>query len=103
MALYAKVHWVEMRGMVTPYSQGIHSYLQLLGNNARHFFDPSGLHLNSLDAALMAKLISQQAMIQAYISAFWLIAASFIAMLPLLLLIKSVKPAKIDPAHAGME
>jgi len=99
----AKVHWVDMRGMVTPYSQGIHSYLQLLGNNARYFFDRSGLHMNGLGAELMAKLINQQAMIQAFISAFWLISASFIAMLPLLLLIKAAKPVTVDPAHAVPE
>jgi len=95
----AKVHWVDMRAMVTPYSQGIHSYLQLLGNNARYFFDASGLHLNGLGAELMTKLINQQAMIQAFISAFWLISASFIAMLPLLLLIKAAKPGLAERAH----
>jgi len=98
-----KVHWVDMRGVVTPYNQNIHSHLQLLGSNARHFFDASGLHLSRLGVELMAKLIGQQALIEAFISTYWLIAASFVAMLPVLLLMKVAKPAAIEAAHVGPE
>ncbi|MBV8656839.1 MAG: DHA2 family efflux MFS transporter permease subunit [Burkholderiales bacterium] len=99
----AKVHWADLRATVTPFNQSIRSFLQPLGPNALYFFDPSGLRLSSLGAEMMAKLISQQAMVKAFASTFSLITVSFIAMLPLLLLIKAIKPAPADPAHAAME
>ncbi|MDD5170698.1 MAG: hypothetical protein PHN75_17920, partial [Syntrophales bacterium] len=97
------VQWTNMRGMGTPYTQGIHAFLQQAGPNASYYFDPSGLHLNSIGAGLMANLIYQQTMVKAFISTYWLIAASFVAMLPLLLLIKAVKPAPVDPSLAALE
>src|ERR1019366_5942089 len=93
-----KVHWDGMRGMVTPYNQGIHSFLQHTGQTAHYFFDPSGLHLNSLGIALMARLIQQQAMIMAYVSTIWLLVASFIVMMPLLLLVKPTRQTTTAPA-----
>lgn len=93
----AKVNWGEMRGIVTPYNWDIHIFLQGIGQKAGYFLDPAGLHLNSLGAELMATLIQQQAMVMAFISTYWLIATSFIAMAPLLLLIKTSKPARPEP------
>ncbi|WP_281172412.1 hypothetical protein [Chitinimonas koreensis] len=41
---------------------------------------------------------------QAFVATFWLIAASFVAMLPLLLLlIRAGKSRAAGPAHAAME
>jgi DHA2 family multidrug resistance protein len=107
----AKVHWADLRATVTPFSQQLHTTLQQMGTSGLYFLDPSGLHLSSLGAGLMAKLISQQAMIKAFSSTFWLITASFVAMLPLLLLIKppAEKAAadnnarEPDAAHMAME
>jgi DHA2 family multidrug resistance protein len=98
-----KGHWNGMRSMVTPYNQSIHTFLQHAGQTASYFFDPSGLHLNSLGLALMARLVQQQAMVKAYVSTFWLMAASFIALMPLLLLIKPVRKTATAPAPVGQE
>lgn len=92
-----KVHWDGMRSMVTPYSQGMHNFLQQMGQHSVYFFDPSGRHLNSFGVTLMANLVQQQAMVKAFVSAYWLIAASFVVMLPLLLLIKASAPTKAEP------
>lgn len=99
----ARVNWADMRGLVNPYNPSIHNNLQLLGQSAAHYFDASGLHLSSFGAALMTKLINQQAMVKAFVSTYWLIAVSFILMLPLLLLIKAVAPARSDPAVAVLD
>jgi hypothetical protein len=92
-----------MRSQVTPYNQGIRAFLQHAGQISHYFFDPSGLHLNSLGIALMTRLVQQQAMVMAYASTYWLIAASFIAMIPLLLLIKPTRQITIAPAPIGLE
>ena len=99
----AKVHWDGMRSHVTPYNQGIHTFLQHAGQTAQYFLDPSGLHLNSLGIALMTRLVQQQAMVMAYASTYWLMAASFIAMMPLLLLIKPPRQTTTAPAPVGLE
>lgn len=91
----AKVHRDGMRGMVTPYAQGIHESLP------QTFLDSSGLQLNGLGIALMERLVQQQAMVKAYISAYWVIGASFVAMLPLLLMMKSTRRKTLaSPAAA---
>ena len=60
-----KVHWDGMRSQMTPYNQDIRIFLQHAGQTAHYFFDPTGLHLNSLGIALMTKLVQQQAMVKA--------------------------------------
>ena len=98
-----KVHWDGMRSQVTPYKQDIRIFLQHAGQTAHYFFDPSGLHLNSLGVALMTRLVQQQSMIKAYVSTYWLIAGSFIAMMPLLLLIKPAKQTAATSVTIGLE
>jgi len=51
----------------------------------------------------MARLVQQQAMVMAYASTYWLMAVSFIAMMPLLLLIKPPRQTTIAPAPVGPE
>ena len=98
-----KVHWDGMRSQVTPYNQDIRIFLQHAGQTTHYFFDPSGLHLNSLGVALMTRLVQQQSMIKAYVSTYWLIAGSFIAMMPLLLLIKPAKQTAATSVTIGLE
>ena len=98
-----KLHWDGMRSQVTPYNQDIRIFLQHAGQTAHYFFDPLGLHLNSLGIALMTRLVQQQAMVKAYVSTNWLIAASFIAMMPLLLLIKPTKQTAAISVPIGLE
>ena len=98
-----KVHWDGMRSQVTPYNQDIRIFLQHAGQTAHYFFDPMGLHLNSLGVALMARLVQQQAMVKAYVSTYWLIAASFIVMMPLLLLIKPTRQKATASVPIGTE
>ena len=86
-----RVNWSELRGMITPYS--VH---------AQRFLAPLKLKLDGSGVQVLAGVINQQALVNAFIATFWLTAASFAAMLPLLLLIQSVKP-KPAPAHVAME
>lgn len=98
-----KLHWADMRGMVTPYSQNIHNLLQHTGQGARAYYDAAGLHLNSHGLALMSKMVSQQATVQAFIDTYWMIAASFFILIPLVLLIKAAAPSKMAPAVSPLE
>ena len=97
-----KVHWDSLRSQLTPYNQDICIFLQHAGQTAHYFFDPSGLHLNSLGIALMTRLIQQQAMVKAYVSTYWLVAAFFIALMPLLLLIKPIRQTTTQTAPASV-
>jgi hypothetical protein len=58
---------------------------------------------DSMGMDVLAGVIQQQALVNAFISTFWLTTASFVAMLPLLLLIEGAKPRAADPAHMAME
>jgi len=87
-----RVNWAELRGGITPYN--VH---------ARHFLAPLGLRLDSIGLQVIAGLVQQQALVKAFISTFWLTTASFVAMLPLLLLIRSVKPKPVDATHMALE
>lgn len=92
-----KVHWDGMRGMVTPYNDVIVTTLP------HTFLDASGLHLNSLGIALMEMLVQQQAMLKGYIATYWVIALSFIAMMPLLLLLRPARKATTAPVPTASE
>ena len=88
----ARLNWAEMRDNINLYSGPTRDYLAALSQQ----LDATGL-------SALAQVVEQQAMVKAFINDFVLIAASFVAMLPLLLLIRAVRPQKADPAHAAME
>ena len=98
-----KVNWAELRAVITPFNPHIHEFLRGLGLTAAYFYDASGLHLNSMGAAVLGQVVGVQAMVKGYVATFWLITCSFIAMMPLILLIRRNKPAKADPAHLAVE
>lgn len=87
-----RLNWAQMRNDINAYSAPVRDYLSSLGQQ----LDAAGL-------AALAQTVQQQATVQAFVNDFWAIAMSFIAMLPLLLLIRAIKPVKADPAHAAME
>jgi hypothetical protein len=77
----------------------VHDYLASMGQT----LDATGL-------TILAQVVDREATVQAYINTFWLIAASFVAMLPLLLLIHGTKPRlpgdetpEADAAHLALE
>lgn len=76
-----RVHWNEMRALVTPFHPWLRSSLP---NSS---FDASTLQLNGQGFALIETIVQQQAIVKAYVSTYWVIAASFVAMAPLLLLL----------------
>ena len=98
-----KVNWADLRSVITPYNPHIHEFLRGLGLTANYFYDATGLRLNATGAAVLAQFVQVQAMVKAYVATFWLITCSFVAMMPLVLLIRRAKPAAADPAHLAME
>ena len=71
-------HWEMFRGQVNPYRGPVADYL-------------GALHLapdSAIGAQLLAKTVAAQAQMAAYVDAFWLVAASFLAMAPLIVLIR---------------
>lgn len=76
-------HWSLLRGFVTPYSEPLHAYLAPLHLG---YEDPQGI-------AMAAKAVLHQAQNIGYIDSFWFATMNFVAMLPLLLLVRAPKPA----------
>ena len=71
--------WNLLRGEINPYNEALHSYL-------------APLHLGVQDTqgiALAAKAVMHQAQNMGYIDSFWFATFNFIAMLPLLLLVRT--------------
>lgn len=75
-----RVNWAELRQYITPYNAHVQQFL-------------APLHLNIHGGAtgVLGQVVQQQASVQGFVSTFWLITLSFVVLLPLLLLIKSVK------------
>ncbi len=89
----ARVSWTELGAGITPYSSQV-----------RHFLAPLGLKLDGLGVSVLARVVQQQALVKAFNSTFWLIAASFVVMLPLLLFIhRAGKSPTGAPAPTAVE
>lgn len=78
-----RVNWAELRQYITPYNAHVQQFLA-----------PLHLDMQKGGAGVMGQVVQQQASVQAFVSTFWLITLSFVVLLPLLLLIKSVKGLK---------
>lgn len=73
----ARVNWQELGANITPYNAAVTEYLSPLGGVAQ-----------GVGAELLATVVQQQALLQAFVQSFWMGAMSFVLMLPLLLLIR---------------
>ena len=78
-----RVNWAELRQYITPYNVHVQQFLV-----------PLHLGIQGGGAGVVAQVVQQQASVQGFVSTFWLITLSFVVLLPLLLLIKSVKGRK---------
>lgn len=78
-----RVNWAELRQYITPYNAHVQQFLA-----------PLHLNMQKGGTGVMGQVVQQQASVQAFVSTFWLITLSFVVLLPLLLLIKSVKGLK---------
>ena len=89
----AQRHWEMLRGQVNPFRGPVADYL-------------GSLHLapdSALGAQVLAKAVAQQAQLAAYVDTFWLVAASFLAMAPLILLIRHSRLGPPPPGTAVPE
>jgi DHA2 family multidrug resistance protein len=71
-----QAQWSLLRGHINVFNPALHSYLQQAPQQVPHI-------------ALLAKGLAEQAQLTAFISSFWLITVSFVAMLPLVFLLRS--------------
>ena len=78
LARSSQSHWEILRGQVHAYRAPVADYL-----GALHLAPDSPLGIQ-----VLAKVLGQQAQLAAFVDAFWLVAASFVAMAPMLLLIR---------------
>jgi MFS transporter, DHA2 family, multidrug resistance protein len=86
-----QAHWELFRGQFSPYRSQVTDYL-------------AGMHLapsSPMGAQMLAKALTSQAQLAAYVDTFWLVAASFVVMLPVLLFMRKTKPG--GPAPAAIE
>ena len=77
--------WDQLRGFINPYNPALNQYLA-----------PLHLKADGAGIALIAQQVGLQAQMSGLIAAFWLISASFLVMVPLLLLLKPGGKAKVD-------
>jgi DHA2 family multidrug resistance protein len=83
-------NWSLLRGAITPYNPALHSYLAPLHLGTA---DPQGI-------AIAARAVLQQAQNIGYTDSFWFATLNFVAMLPLLLLVRT--PGKPAPAPVAI-
>ena len=77
MARSAQASWATLRAQVDPFRPEVRQYL-----------DPAHLKAQGAGLALLAQQVALQAQMLGILKAFWLIVASFVAMVPLVLLLK---------------
>jgi DHA2 family multidrug resistance protein len=92
MTRSAQASWGALRGYVDPYRWQVQQYL-----------DPLHLKAQGAGLALLAQQAAQQAQMLGLLQAFWLIVASFVAMIPLVMLLRPGKAAGHAPATAVAE
>ena len=77
--------WDQLRGPINPYNPALNDYLA-----------PLHLKTDGAGITIIAQQVGLQAQMNGLIAAFWLITASFLVMVPLLLLLKPGSKAKGD-------
>jgi len=80
MARSAQASWAALRANVDPFRPEVRQYL-----------DPAHLKAHGAGLALIAQQVALQAQMLGILKAFWLIVASFVAMVPLVLLLRPAK------------
>jgi MFS transporter, DHA2 family, multidrug resistance protein len=88
----AQASWGALRGYVDPYRFQVQQYL-----------DPLHLKAQGLGLALIARETAMQAQMLGLLKAFWVIVASFVVMVPLVMLLKPAHGAHAPPAAAMAE
>ena len=88
LAREIEMQWSVLRGPINPYNPAVQAYLQ-----------PMDLHSQAQAIALLANTVTTQTKLTAFMNGFWFITASFAVMIPLVLLLRSRRPARV--AHAA--
>ena len=90
MTRSAQASWATLRQYLDPYRPEVRQYL-----------DPLRLKAQGTGLALLAQQVAAQAQMLGLLRAFWLIVASFVCMIPLVLLLRPVRTAASEvPAVA---
>jgi DHA2 family multidrug resistance protein len=92
MTRSAQASWASLRAFLDPSRPEVRQYL-----------DPLHMKAQGAGLALLAAQVAQQAQMMGLLKAFWLIVASFVAMIPLVLLLRPVKGSGHAPAVAAAE
>jgi len=88
----AQASWGVLRGYFDPYRFEVQQYL-----------DPLHLKAQGLGLAIVAQQTALQAQMLGLLKAFWVIVASFVVMVPLVMLLKPSRGAHAPPAAAMAE
>jgi DHA2 family multidrug resistance protein len=88
LARGAQASWAALRGYVDPYRPEVQQYL-----------DPLHLKAQGQGLAIIAQQAALQAQMLGLLRAFWIIVVSFVAMIPLVMLLKAGRPGQgLSPA-----
>ena len=78
LAREIEMQWSLLRGQINPYNPAVQAYLA-----------PLDLHSQAQNIALLANTVATQSKLTAFVSGFWFITASFVVMIPLVLMLRS--------------
>ncbi len=87
----ARIDWQLLASHITPFNPAVTDYWQRV-HQAFNGTGTGNLALDNGSLELLARVVQQQASLQAFVQSFWVGAISFILMVPLLLLIRTPKP-----------
>ncbi|MBI3481225.1 MAG: DHA2 family efflux MFS transporter permease subunit [Nitrosomonadales bacterium] len=89
-------NWSLLRGAITPYNEALKTYLAPLHPDNSVILDHQGI-------ATASRAVLHQAQNIGYIDSFWFATLNFVAMLPLLLLVRTPKKPATSPAPVHAE
>ena len=92
LARGAQASWGVLRGYVDPYRPEL-----------QHYLDPLHLKAQGRGLAIIAQQAAVQAQMLGLLKAFWVIVVSFVAMIPLVMLLRPGRPGQGPPPAAMAE
>lgn len=83
LARATEEHWSLLRGYINPFNPSVQAYLHSMD------LQPYGKGLQ-----ILARTVAVQAKLTAFVSSFWFITASFVVMIPLVLMLRERGPSQ---------
>lgn len=98
-ARWAEVHQNDLMGRLTPYNPGYESMLHSTARTLQHSGSSATTALQQAHGLLYGELVRQASMVS-YVNVFWILAITCLAMIPLMFIMKKMRPGRgAAPVH----